>query len=56
MKVHVVYDPHHDLPRILDISHANVNDAKNRPHDRDRQRRDLCLRQGLRPLQVVDRH
>lgn len=28
MKVHVVYDPHHDLPRILDISHANVNDAQ----------------------------
>jgi putative transposase len=22
------YDPHHDLPRILDISHANVNDAQ----------------------------
>jgi putative transposase len=28
MKVHIVYDPHHDLPRILDISHANVNDAQ----------------------------
>ena len=28
MKVHVVYDPHHDLPRIRDIRHANVNDAQ----------------------------
>jgi putative transposase len=28
MKVHVVYDPHHDLPRIIDITDANVNDAQ----------------------------
>jgi putative transposase len=28
MKVHVVYDPHCDLPRILDITDANVNDAQ----------------------------
>ena len=28
MKVHVVYDPHHDLPRVLDITDANVNDAQ----------------------------
>jgi putative transposase len=28
MKTHVVYDPHLDLPRILDITDANVNDAQ----------------------------
>lgn len=28
MKVHVVYDPHDDLPRIIDITQANVNDAQ----------------------------
>jgi len=30
MKVHVVYDPHHDLPRIIDITDAdaNANDAQ----------------------------
>jgi IS4 transposase len=28
MKVHVVYDPRRDLPRILDITDANVNDAQ----------------------------
>jgi putative transposase len=28
MKVHVVYDPDHDLPRVLDITDANVNDAQ----------------------------
>lgn len=28
MKVHVVYDPHHDPPRVLDITDANVNDAQ----------------------------
>lgn len=28
MKVHVVYDPHSDCPRILDITDANVNDAE----------------------------
>ena len=28
MKVHVVYDPHADCPRILDITDANVNDAQ----------------------------
>jgi len=28
MKVHVVYDPSSDCPRILDITHANVNDAQ----------------------------
>jgi IS4 transposase len=28
MKVHVIYDPHADLPRILDITDANVNDAQ----------------------------
>jgi len=28
MKVHVLYDPHTDLPRILDITDANVNDAQ----------------------------
>jgi len=27
MKAHVVYDPGRDLPRILDITDANVNDA-----------------------------
>ncbi len=27
MKVHVVYDPARDLPALLDITHANVNDA-----------------------------
>lgn len=28
MKAHVVYDPDRDLPQILDITHANVNDAQ----------------------------
>jgi putative transposase len=28
MKMHVVYDPGADCPRILDITHANVNDAQ----------------------------
>jgi len=28
MKAHVVYDPGRDLPRILDITDANVNDAQ----------------------------
>jgi putative transposase len=28
MKVHVVYDPDRDLPRILDITDANINDAQ----------------------------
>ena len=28
MKVHVVYDPKADCPRILDITDANVNDAQ----------------------------
>jgi putative transposase len=28
MKAHVVYDPDRDLPRVLDITHANVNDAQ----------------------------
>ena len=28
MKAHVVYDPDRDLPRILDITDANVNDAQ----------------------------
>jgi putative transposase len=28
MKAHVLYDPHTDLPRILDITDANVNDAQ----------------------------
>ncbi len=28
MKAHVVYDPGSDLPRILDITDANVNDAQ----------------------------
>jgi putative transposase len=28
MKAHVVYDPDRDLPHILDITHANVNDAQ----------------------------
>jgi putative transposase len=28
MKVHVVYDPKDDYPRILDITDANVNDAQ----------------------------
>jgi len=28
MKAHVVYDPGRDLPRILDIADANVNDAE----------------------------
>ena len=28
MKVHVVYDPHADCPRILDITDATVNDAQ----------------------------
>ena len=28
MKMHVVYDPKADYPRILDITHANVNDAQ----------------------------
>ncbi len=28
MKAHVVYDPGRDLPQILDITHANVNDAQ----------------------------
>jgi putative transposase len=28
MKVHLVYDPYHDLPRVLDITDANVNDAQ----------------------------
>ena len=28
MKAHVVYDPGRDLPRILDITDANVNDAE----------------------------
>lgn len=27
MKMHVVYDPNADLPRLLDITDANVNDA-----------------------------
>lgn len=27
MKMHVVYDPNADLPRVLDITDANVNDA-----------------------------
>jgi putative transposase len=28
MKLHVVYDPNADLPRVLDITDANVNDAQ----------------------------
>ena len=28
MKAHVVYDPDRDLPRILDITDANINDAQ----------------------------
>jgi IS4 transposase len=28
MKLHVVYDPHSDCPRVLDITDANVNDAQ----------------------------
>ena len=28
MKMHVVYDPNTDCPRILDITDANVNDAQ----------------------------
>jgi putative transposase len=28
MKVHVVYDPNADCPRVLDITDANVNDAQ----------------------------
>ncbi len=28
MKAHVVYDPGRDLPQILDITDANVNDAQ----------------------------
>jgi putative transposase len=28
MKMHVLYDPKADYPRILDITHANVNDAQ----------------------------
>ena len=28
MKAHLVYDPGRDLPRLLDITHANVNDAQ----------------------------
>ncbi len=28
MKVHVVYDPNTDCPRVLDITDANVNDAQ----------------------------
>ncbi len=28
MKMHIVYDPGADAPRILDITHANVNDAE----------------------------
>ncbi len=28
MKAHVIYDPGRDLPRILDITDANVNDAQ----------------------------
>lgn len=28
MKLHVVYDPNSDCPRVLDITHANVNDAQ----------------------------
>ena len=28
MKMHVVYNPHADAPRILDITDANVNDAQ----------------------------
>jgi IS4 transposase len=28
MKMHVVYDPDADLPRVLDITDANVNDAQ----------------------------
>lgn len=28
MKAHIVYDPHTDIPRVLDITDANVNDAQ----------------------------
>lgn len=28
LKVHVLYDPFADLPRLIDITHANVNDAQ----------------------------
>jgi len=28
MKMHVVYDPKSDCPRILDITNANINDAE----------------------------
>jgi IS4 transposase len=28
MKLHVVYDPHSDCPRVLDVTDANVNDAQ----------------------------
>jgi putative transposase len=30
MKTHVVYDPHADAPRILDITDANVNASRRR--------------------------
>ena len=56
MKVHVVYDPRRDLPRILDITDANVNDAQIGRAVDNHPRRDLCLRQSLRPLQMVDRN
>ena len=56
MKAHVVYDPGRDLPRILDITDANVNDAQIGRTDRDRAGPHLCLRQGLLPLRLVERH
>ena len=48
MKVHVVYDPQHDLPRIVEITPRDRQRRADRPGDRRSSGgRDLCLRQGL---------
>ena len=54
MKMHVVYDPQADCPRILDITDANVNDAQIGRTIDHRDRRHLRVRQGLLPLRLVD--
>ncbi len=46
LKMHIVYDPKADSPRILDITGANVNDAQIGRSVEIEAGGDLCVRQG----------
>ena len=54
MKMHVVYDPQGRLPAHPRHHRCQRQRRPDRPHDRHRDRRHLCLRQGLLPLWLVD--